>query len=85
MPQMRALPVTTRIAILADIHANLPAFEAVISDARPALFVEVDTGNDAAFRDWCRDRDYSVTFEARHQAANVNYFVQSASAEGTSC
>lgn len=29
---MRALPVTTRIAILADIHANLPAFEAVISD-----------------------------------------------------
>ncbi len=63
----------------------LSGFEAVISDARPALFVEVDTGNDAAFRDWCRDRDYSVTFEARHQAANVNYFVQSASAEGTSC
>ena len=28
----RALIVTTRIAILADIHANMPAFEAVIAD-----------------------------------------------------
>ena len=47
-----------------------------IASQRPALFVEVDAENDAAFQAWCAKAGYAVTFEARHQQANVNYFVQ---------
>lgn len=54
----------------------LSGFDGVIARSRPALFVEVDTDNDAAFHAWCADHRYGVTFQARHQAANVNYFVQ---------
>ncbi|MFZ7089630.1 FkbM family methyltransferase [Primorskyibacter sp. 2E233] len=54
----------------------LSGFEAVISAQRPALFVEVDVENDAAFKDWCRTHGYAVIFEAKHQQANANYLVQ---------
>ncbi|WGW03197.1 FkbM family methyltransferase [Tropicibacter oceani] len=54
----------------------LSGFEAVITAQRPALFVEVDGDNDAAFQTWCADHGYGLVFEAKHQQANTNYFVQ---------
>ncbi|WP_425098558.1 FkbM family methyltransferase [Tropicibacter sp. S64] len=54
----------------------LSGFEQVIAKERPALFVEVDTANDAEFRHWLAQQNYAVTFESRHQSANVNVFAQ---------
>ena len=54
----------------------LAGFEAVIADQRPALFVEVDAENDAAFASWCEAHGYAAVFTAQHQKANINYLVQ---------
>ncbi len=54
----------------------LAGLEQTIATQRPALFVEVDAENDVAFHAWCSEAGYAVTFEARHQQANINYFAQ---------
>ncbi|KUF11456.1 FkbM family methyltransferase [Pseudoponticoccus marisrubri] len=56
--------------------AVLEGFADLIATRRPQIFIEVDTANDAAFHDWCGRHGYAVTFSSRHQAANVNYFVE---------
>ena len=56
----------------------LRGFEAVIADQRPALFVEVDDANAPDFDAWVAGHGYAVTFSARHQAGNVNHFLQPA-------
>ena len=56
--------------------AVLSGFDAVIAAQRPALFVEVDRGNEAEFAAWCAARGYGVAFRAQHQKANANYLVQ---------
>ncbi|MFW2542655.1 FkbM family methyltransferase [Primorskyibacter sp. 2E107] len=59
----------------------LSGFRKTIAAQRPALFIEVDTANGDAFHAWCAAQNYAVTFESRHQKANVNYFALSKGAE----
>lgn len=54
----------------------LAGFEQVIEDQRPALFIEVDEENAAAFETWRVTHGYAIVFSARHQKANINHFLQ---------
>lgn len=53
----------------------LAGLERLIGRCRPALFVEVDNGNAAAFADWCAARGYVVRERFRRYTMNENYLV----------
>ncbi|MDA7425993.1 FkbM family methyltransferase [Thalassococcus lentus] len=54
----------------------LHGFQQVVSQQKPALFVEVDEANDAVFHDWLEAQGYRVLWHSKHQQANCNYFAQ---------
>ena len=53
----------------------LKGLAGTIARDRPALFVEVDTANDAAFQDWCATYRYHVEAKTKRYRANANYLV----------
>lgn len=54
----------------------LSGLKQTIRRCRPLIFIEVDEMNRTAFNRWMAAERYSVIFETRHHAANVNFLVQ---------
>ncbi|MBI1217416.1 MAG: FkbM family methyltransferase [Rhodobacteraceae bacterium] len=54
----------------------LSGLSGLIAATRPAIFIEVDRSNQAAFADWLREVDYTVEEEFSRYRANTNYLVK---------
>lgn len=53
----------------------LSGLSGTIAKWRPAIFIEVDNQNSAAFQDWVREQDYTIVRTFRRYAVNENYMI----------
>ena len=58
----------------------LAGLDRTISRCRPLMLIEVDHGNDAAFRAWCQAHDYAILRTARVTQKNTNHVAGPAAA-----
>jgi FkbM family methyltransferase len=53
----------------------LNGMSGLINRCSPKMFIEVDTRNDEAFRDWCALNRYEIQEEFKRYAVNTNYLI----------